>query len=103
MKKKDFLIVAAVVLLPFGAFAAEQGQQSTSQETFNQLDANQDGYISEQEAQADPQLAKDWSQADTNQDGKIEASEFSAFEESVQQGGGMPSEQQPGEGQQQQQ
>jgi len=81
MNKKDFMVLAAVALLPLGAYAA--GSSSTMQENFNKLDTNQDGYISQQEAQADKQLTQDWSKADSNQDGQIDQSEFSAFEESL--------------------
>jgi len=88
MKKKDFLIVVAA-MLPLSVFAAGN---PTVQESFNKLDSNQDGYISQQEAQADKQLTEDWSKVDTNKDGKIEESEFSAFEESMGSGSGeMPS------------
>jgi Ca2+-binding EF-hand superfamily protein len=80
MNKKDFLIIAVLTLLPLGAYAA---QSDTTRENFNKLDANQDGYISQQEAQADKQLTDDWSKADKNQDGQIDISEFSAFEESL--------------------
>lgn len=86
MNKKSFLIVAAV-LFPLSIYA---GEKSAAQETFNKLDQNQDGYISQNEAKADKRLSDDWSKADTNKDGKIEKSEFSAFEESME-SGGMPS------------
>jgi Ca2+-binding EF-hand superfamily protein len=82
MNKKDFLIaLVAVISFPLGAFAA--GTEPSTQENFKQLDVNHDGVISQQEAQADKQLTKDWSKADTNKDGQIDESEFSAFEESL--------------------
>lgn len=87
MKSKEILIVVAVALLPLSAYAAEYS--STTQEKFNQLDTNHDGYISQDEAKADSQLSQDWSRADSNNNGKIEESEFSAFEEEMEPGG-MP-------------
>jgi len=81
MKLKEIMLVAAVVLplVPVGVSAA--GNQTTDQDMFNKLDTNHDGYISQDEARSDRDLAKDWKSADTNKDGKLDESEFSAFEE----------------------
>jgi Ca2+-binding EF-hand superfamily protein len=99
MNKKDFLIVAATaILFPLGAYAAEGS--SSAQDSFNQLDANQDGSINQQEAQGDQQLMDNWNQADANQDGQIDAAEFSAFYEAVE---AAPSSEQPSGGESQQQ
>jgi sporulation protein YlmC with PRC-barrel domain len=68
----------------------------TTQLSFQDLDTNNDGYISQEEAANDPALADNFSQADQNSDDQIDQSEFSAFEES--QPGMSPSE----SGQQQQ-
>jgi len=84
MNKKGFLIVAAV-LFPLSIYAADNPtSQDTTQEMFNKLDSNHDGYISQQEAKADKKLTDDWSQVDKNKNGEIDESEFSAFEESQQ-------------------
>lgn len=56
--------------------AAGEGQNAR----FSQLDANQDGYISETEAQSGQRLSDNFQQADSNSDGRIDRSEFSAFE-----------------------
>lgn len=44
------------------------------------LDANKDGSISAEEAQAQADLAKDFNLLDRNQDGKLDAAEFAQFE-----------------------
>ena len=48
--------------------------------TFDSLDKDGNGTISEQEAAADQSLADAWQKADSNQDGVIDRAEFSAFE-----------------------
>jgi len=81
--KKGFLIAAAVM---FSVNVYAEGDTPDvlgtpdTQKTFNSLDTNHDGYISPQEAKADPKLSEQWDSADANGDGKIEESEFSAFE-----------------------
>lgn len=78
---------------------ATGGQQTLS---FQSLDTNHDGYISPDEAKADPQLADNFRQADQNADVQIDQSEFSAFEEAqphMSPGeGGTMRQQQPGSG-----
>ncbi len=44
------------------------------------LDADKDGVISAEEAQAKPELAKDFQALDKNQDGRLDAAEFARFE-----------------------
>ncbi len=44
------------------------------------LDADKDGVISAEEAQAKPELAKDFQALDKNQDGRLDAAEFAQFE-----------------------
>jgi Ca2+-binding EF-hand superfamily protein len=56
------------------------GEKSTSQENFNKLDKDQNGYISQQEAKANKKLLEQWDSADADSDGQLELSEFSAFE-----------------------
>lgn len=46
---------------------------------FEQLDADQNGSISREEAASDQGLASNYDQADQNGNGKIDRSEFSAF------------------------
>ena len=77
MNIKNLLITTAV-LFPLSLYAA--GDKPTPQELFKSLDTNNDGYISQQEAKADPKLTKQWNSADANGDGIVEQTEFSAFE-----------------------
>lgn len=48
--------------------------------TFEQLDANSDGYISQKEAKARKDLSENWKIADKNADGKLDSAEFIAYE-----------------------
>jgi hypothetical protein len=97
MSKYLIGLTAALLLMTGAVFAAqhEKGMMG-EQSSFNTLDANHDGTISKEEAQADASLAKSWDKADANSDGKIEESEFARFEEEHQSGqsGGMMQEQQ---------
>lgn len=77
MKIKGFLIVAAVIF-PLSSVAA--GEKPTAQESFNTLDKNKDGYISQKEAQSYKELLDSWDTADADEDGQVQMSEFSAFE-----------------------
>lgn len=77
MKIKSFLIVAAVMF----PLAVSAGEKSSTQDSFNKLDKNKDGVISQQEAKSDKQLTEQWDSADADSNGQLEMSEFSAFEE----------------------
>lgn len=48
--------------------------------TFEEMDANSDGYISKDEAKAEKKLEKNWTKADKDKNGRLDSSEFSAFE-----------------------
>ncbi len=48
--------------------------------TYEDLDANKDGVISAEEAQADPELAGKFKDLDKNQDNQLDAAEFAQFE-----------------------
>jgi sporulation protein YlmC with PRC-barrel domain len=61
------------------------------QVSFQQLDVNNDGVISQEEAQQDQQLSNNWEQADQNADNQIDRAEFSAFEQQM----GAPGQEQP--------
>jgi uncharacterized surface protein with fasciclin (FAS1) repeats len=58
---------------------------------FDELDQDGDGYLSEEELQAQEELAAEQDQLDSNQDGQISRTEFAAFE----QGSDMPSSTDP--------
>ena len=45
---------------------------------FDALDANQDGNIAQQEAEAHPTVAENFTQADANGDGALSREEFAA-------------------------
>jgi Ca2+-binding EF-hand superfamily protein len=71
-------------------------QHGGGQVSFQQLDTDQDGNITQQEAESDPQLSQNFQQYDTDQNGQLDQSEFSAFEQQQ----GQPSgemQQQPGQ------
>lgn len=74
--KKTNMTKTAMALLAAGFFTAAVADE----DTFMKLDANEDGYISAQEAAADEALQQSWETTDANQDGQIDAAEFSAFE-----------------------
>lgn len=69
--------------------ASGGGQQQAS---FQQLDRDADGAISQSEADQFPPLQQQWNQADADGDGEVNQTEFSAFEEQItevpSQGGG---------------
>lgn len=54
----------------------------STQPDFAQLDANADGFITKQEAQAKSKLSAGFTKMDKNKDGKLDPGEFSAFETS---------------------
>ena len=63
-----------------------QPGQTTGQEvSFSDIDQNQDGYISQQEAQqASQQVSENFQQIDQNADEQIDRTEFAAFEQQMQ-------------------
>lgn len=71
---KTLITILAGVCLASGTSA---GQDNTS---YQALDLDNDGIISEQEADAVPQLKEAWKQVDANMDGQVDRAEFSAFE-----------------------
>lgn len=68
------LTLAALALTVSGvAVAADTG-------LYRNLDANQDGAISQEEAAAMPSLNDKWTKMDANADGKLDEAEFSKLE-----------------------
>jgi hypothetical protein len=66
--------------------------------TFDELDTNQDGQVSTDEAAKDVELKKAWSSVDQDANGAIDRAEFSAFETQREKPGASeqaPAEQQP--------
>jgi len=76
--KKITAIVGGLALASGLAFAGE-GQKSS----FNDLDQNQDGVITQSEAAANQELVAQFSQADANQDGYLTPSEFEAVQDEI--------------------
>jgi Ca2+-binding EF-hand superfamily protein len=86
---KRFLTFTAAALL--SSFAIAQSQTPQPSETaappaaapqsgsvFDALDANQDGNIAQQEAEAHPTVAENFTRADANADGALSRDEFAA-------------------------
>lgn len=61
----------------FGSLGLTAGEAMKS---FNELDADGNGYISKSEATARADLREQWNTVDADKDGKLTESEFSAFE-----------------------
>ncbi|MCB1755731.1 MAG: calmodulin [Gammaproteobacteria bacterium] len=67
------LTLATVALLTTGAAFAESS-------LYNDLDADQNGAISQKEAAALPGLTEKWEELDANADGVIDQAEFAKLE-----------------------
>lgn len=60
----------------------EQATREIESDLFKRLDADRDGSVSREEAQAESSLVAGWSQYDRNSDDRLDAQEFSRFEAS---------------------
>ena len=76
---RTYWIASASVLLAATLAQPVAAEQSAGTD-FNTLDQDQDGFISEQEAQGNTALIEVWSASDSNQDGQLDMVEFSAIE-----------------------
>jgi Ca2+-binding EF-hand superfamily protein len=74
MKICKSVLFASALLLSATVAAAEAPM------TFEALDADGDGYISDKEAGARKDLVERWQTIDKNTDNKLDITEFSAFE-----------------------
>ena len=74
---KKLLLTAAVLLLPAMSIQAAEAETAI----FNQLDSDQSGMISVQEAKAHPELMSVFSELDVDQDEQLSLEEFSASTE----------------------
>jgi len=77
------LLVTVTTLACGAAFAQDEPAQTQAADDsvssiFIQLDANKDGNISSEEAQASPVVARSFAKADANGDGAISREEFKA-------------------------
>jgi Ca2+-binding EF-hand superfamily protein len=80
LSKSVFLGATAALALAVGSvYAADQTAKAKSSDPgFNNLDKNNDGYLSSTEAAGNPDLAKKFKQADKNNDGKLSRAEYLA-------------------------
>jgi Ca2+-binding EF-hand superfamily protein len=65
-----------VSLAALGLGAAAYAGDMDKKTAFNELDANNDGLLTQEEASADEKVSADFSTADANQDGYITAAEY---------------------------
>lgn len=59
---------------------------SVLKQRFNELDKNNDGHITYQEAQADPEFARYWNEHNLSKDQQIDMAEFARFEAEIETG-----------------
>jgi Ca2+-binding EF-hand superfamily protein len=76
---KKIVAIAGSLALASGVAFAGGGEKKT----FNDLDQNEDGVITQSEAAADQKLVSKFTVADTNQDGYLTPSEFDSLEEEM--------------------
>ena len=77
MKSSKTVLFAASLALAAGtAFAADHAPLRSDEPGFNNLDKNNDGYVSRAEAAKDKELSKNFSKVDTNHDGKLSRTEY---------------------------
>ena len=74
MSRKQLALAILVGSLSSAGWA---GGESSA---YKEVDANQDGYISQEEGAAVEGLTENWSAVDANQDGKLDEAEFARFE-----------------------
>lgn len=76
--KKTLIVIAAATLIPLGAAVAGEGKDKSGSmgPSFDTLDANRDGRISQAEAASDTTVV--FSTADKNGDGYLDKSEWRA-------------------------
>lgn len=88
--KVSLVVIGAAALIPLGAATAGEGKDHSGSmgPSFNTLDANRDGRISQAEAASDTTIV--FSTADVNGDGYLDKKEFKAQQKS-----GSSSEPQP--------
>jgi hypothetical protein len=80
--RKTLIVIAAATLIPLGAAVAGEGKDKSGSmgPSFDTLDANRDGRISQAEAASDTTIM--FSSADTNGDGYLDKKEFRAHQKS---------------------
>jgi Ca2+-binding EF-hand superfamily protein len=78
---KSLLLGFAAAALALGsAYADDKAAKAKDKDPgFNNLDKNNDGYLSRAEAKGNPDLAKHFKEVDKNNDGKLSRAEYLAF------------------------
>lgn len=76
MKSKSLIVIAAATLIPLGAAVAGEGKDKSGSmgPSFDTLDVNRDGRISQAEAGSDASIV--FTSADKNGDGYLDKSEW---------------------------
>jgi hypothetical protein len=76
MKSKSLIVIAAATLIPLGATVAGEGKDKSGSmgPSFDTLDVNRDGRISQAEAGSDASIV--FTSADKNGDGYLDKSEW---------------------------
>lgn len=83
---KNFILAVVLLCLSKGVFAASESVTNDPPErisNFNQVDTDQNGFISKREASQVPGLVERFSQVDRNADGGISMDEYTALESST--------------------
>ncbi len=75
MKTTTPLMAALFATALTGVAFAEEGKKMD----FTSVDANGDGAISQEEAQAVPAILEQWTALDANADGKVDEAEFNSL------------------------
>jgi hypothetical protein len=76
MKPLAIIALLTVLLAPLPALAQDNVSTSERLDTFRQLDANDDSWISKAEAAARREVAAGFQKADANRDGRLSFAEF---------------------------
>ena len=74
---KHILLLSAISLM---ATSVSAGDAANTSESFKQIDADQNGMISQTEAANNQALAPVFDQVDANHDGMLDSDEFARFE-----------------------
>ena len=70
--KKQIALAGSVFILAATAFAGDE----KAEKSFNELDTNRDGYLTQGEAAVDDTLIAHFVEIDTNQDGVLSSAEY---------------------------
>jgi Ca2+-binding EF-hand superfamily protein len=77
LSKSIFLGATAALALAVGSvYAADKNARADTDPGFNNLDKNNDGYLSRREAAGNPDLVSKFKAADKNHDGKLSRAEY---------------------------